>query len=157
MAMITDDSFARAMLQPVLALVVWTHVMWFWMYMTRIPAIQRLQMKLDPFAPRGAQMATLPADVRWKADNYNHLFEQPTIFYATMLSLALLASLSSQASPPVSAAWITGLAWSYVNLRVLHSLHQALWNKIELRFALFFVSSLVLIALSLIALRWVFA
>ena len=34
--------------------------MWFWMYLTRIPAMQRAKMRLDPNAPRGAQMATLP-------------------------------------------------------------------------------------------------
>ena len=39
------------------------------------------------------------------------------------------------------------LAWAYVALRVVHSLHQALWNKIEIRFVLFLLSSLVLVAL----------
>ena len=69
-----------ALLRPVVALVAWTFVMWTWMYATRIPAILRMRMKMDPTAPRGEQMATLPAEVRWKADNYNHLFEQPTLF-----------------------------------------------------------------------------
>ena len=64
--------------------------MWAWMYVTRIPAIRRARMKLDPSAPRGEQMATLPPEVRWKADNYNHLFEQPTLFYAVGLALALV-------------------------------------------------------------------
>jgi hypothetical protein len=62
-------------------------------------------MVLDPQAPRGAQMATLPARVRWKADNYNHLLEQPVLFYATALSLALLGDHS------VASLW---LAWAYV-------------------------------------------
>lgn len=128
----------RALLLPVLALVLWTFVMWSWMYATRIPAIMKSRMRLDPMAPRGEQMATLPAQVRWKADNYNHLFEQPTIFYATAIALALIPHTSTDVT----------LAWAYVALRVVHSLVQALVNIIELRFALFMISSLVLLALA---------
>ena len=131
-------STSQPMLAPVIALVVWTAVMWGWMYATRIPAILRLRMRLDGNLPRGEQMATLPPRVRWKADNYNHLFEQPILFYAVGLSLALLGD--------TSAASIA-LAWSYVALRVVHSLWQALVNHIPVRFALFALSSLVLFAL----------
>jgi hypothetical protein len=123
-------------LQPVVALAAWTMVMWVWMYATRIPAIVKVGMKLDPEAPKGEQMATLPARVRWKADNYNHLMEQPTVFYAVAIVLALSAP-----DPKVAAA----LAWAYVGLRVVHSFVQALVNKIEVRFAVFVLSSLVLV------------
>ena len=127
------------LLRPVVALVAWTFVMWGWMYVTRIPAIRRSGMKLDPTAPRGEQMASLPAQVRWKADNYNHLMEQPTLFYAVAIVLALVSK-----RPELDAT----IAWSYVGLRVLHSFVQAVINKIELRFALFMVSSLVLLVLT---------
>ncbi|WP_366524587.1 MAPEG family protein [Nannocystis sp.] len=73
--------------------------------------------------------------MRWKADNYNHLFEQPTLFYAVAIVLALVTR---------DAGTDAMLAWTYVAVRVLHSLVQATINKIEVRFALFFVSSLVL-------------
>ena len=132
---------------PVIALAVWTHVIWAWMYATRIPAIRRARLVLDPLAPRGAQMATLPPQVRWKADNYNHLMEQPTVFYAVALSLAVLGA---------GAGTNATLAWVYVALRVVHSLIQATWNKIEVRFAVFVVSSLVLIALTVNAVQLVF-
>ncbi len=132
---------------PVVALVAWSMVIWAWMYVTRIPAIRRARMKLDPTAPRGEQMSTLPADVRWKADNYNHLMEQPTLFYAVALSLALLGR---------GGGADLALAWTYVGLRVVHSLVQATWNKIEVRFALFFLSSLALIALVVDACRAAF-
>ena len=128
------------MLAPAMALVLWTFVMWFWMYFTRIPAIRAAKMRLDPNAPRGEQMATLPPSVRWKADNYNHLFEQPTIFYPTVLVLAFIGD---------SSASSLALAWGYVGLRVVHSLFQAMVNKIEIRFLLFSISSLVLLALAL--------
>jgi hypothetical protein len=135
------------MLAPVVALAAWTAVIWGWMYATRIPAIVAMRLRLDPQAPRGEQMATLPARVRWKADNYNHLMEQPTQFYAVALALALLGD----ASP-----WSLGLAWAYVGLRVVHSLWQVLVNQIQLRFALFSLSSLVLFALVVRALLRVF-
>jgi hypothetical protein len=125
---------------PVVALAAWTHVMWFWMYATRIPAIFAAKMKLDPNLPKGQLMATLPPRVRWKADNYNHLFEQPTVFYAVALALAVLGQGSG-----INAT----LAWAYVALRVAHSLLQALWNNINARFALFATSSLVLMVLTL--------
>jgi hypothetical protein len=125
-------------LAPVVALVAWSMVMWLWMYVTRIPAIQRAKMRLDPQAPRGEQMNTLPAVVRWKADNYNHLMEQPTIFYAIALALALMGA--------GSGINLT-LAWAYVGIRVVHSFVQATWNKIEVRFSLFALSSLALIGL----------
>lgn len=130
------------MLAPVIALVLWSFVMWAWMYATRIPAMVRAKMRLDPEAPRGQQMATLPARVRWKADNYNHLMEQPTLFYAVTLTLALLGK---------GAGLELTLAWAYVGLRVAHSLLQALVNKIEVRFALFASSSLVLLAMTVLA------
>lgn len=125
-------------LAPVVALLLLTSVVWAWMYITRIPAIQKAGMKMDPYLPKGQQMSELPARVRWKADNYNHLLEQPTMFYAVALTLALLG-----AGDGLNAT----LAWTYVGLRVIHTLQQTLWNKIEVRFALFFLSSLVLIAL----------
>jgi hypothetical protein len=128
-----------ALVAPVIALVSWTAVIWSWMYATRIPAIVRARMRLDRMAPRGEQMATLPPRVRWKADNYNHLMEQPQVFYATALGLAVLGDDSM-----VSVV----LAWLYVALRVVHSLVQTLVNIIPLRFAVFSASALVLYALA---------
>lgn len=125
-------------LGPVTALLLWTCVIWAWMYITRIPAIQKMGMKMDPNLPNGQQMGELPARVRWKADNYNHLLEQPTLFYAVALTLALLGA---------GEGMNVTLAWCYVGMRVVHTLQQTLWNKIEVRFALFFLSSLILIAL----------
>jgi hypothetical protein len=129
---------STAILAPVTALLILSCIMWAWMYITRIPAVRRAGMKLDSELPKGVQMAELPARVRWKADNYNHLLEQPTLFYAVAFTLALLGA---------GEGLNLTLAWAYVVLRVAHSLHQALWNKIEIRFVLFLLSSLVLVAL----------
>lgn len=129
---------STALLAPVIALVLWTHVMWLWMYATRIPAIQKQQLTLDPGVPPKELMNQLPAPVRWKADNYNHLFEAPTLFYATVIVLALLNDTTQ------TSLW---LAWGYVALRVVHSIWQSLLNIIEVRFTLFLTSSIVLIVL----------
>ena len=122
-------------LQPVVALLVWTFVMWAWMYATRIPAISQLKIELDPNVPPRDLMNKLPPSVRWKADNYNHLMEAPTLFYAVALTLAVAGAGNGGAAT---------LAWIYVALRVLHSLVQALANHIPTRFTLFFLSSVVL-------------
>jgi len=145
--MLVKMQMAHAMLEPVIALVLWTFVMWGWMYATRIPAIVAARMKMDPNKPRGEQMNQLPASVRWKADNYNHLFEMPTLFYAVALALAI-AGDSSKLS--------LGLAWAYVAARVVHSVWQATVNVIEVRFALFSLSSLLLAALSVRAALLIF-
>jgi hypothetical protein len=134
-------------LQPVIALVLWSLIMWAWLYATRIPAVNRLKVPLDPNASKAEFDAALPPPVRWKADNYNHLMEQPTIFYATALALAV-------AGQGVGLnAW---LAWAYVALRVIHSLVQSTSNVIMLRFSIFMLSSLVLLALAIRAAMAVF-
>ena len=129
---------SMTILQPVVALLIWSSIMWVWMYWTRIPAMLKAEMKPDPTLPSGVQMATLPARVRWKADNFNHLMEQPTLFYA----VAFVHALSGTGDG--LNLW---LAWTYVAIRIVHSLFQALVNKIEVRFVIFILASLVLITL----------
>ncbi|MEP2736807.1 MAG: MAPEG family protein [Erythrobacter sp.] len=125
-------------LQPIVALAIWTMIMWAWMYATRIPAMNKAEMTPDDAAKTGALDQILPANVQSKAHNYNHLHEQPTVFYAVALVLALVGQ-----GDGLNAL----LAWIYVGLRVAHSLVQATANKVMVRFVLFALSSLVLIAL----------
>ncbi|KRB85404.1 hypothetical protein ASE00_00965 [Sphingomonas sp. Root710] len=126
-------------LSAVIALVLWTFVMWFWLYATRIPAIVKGKIKFDPYRPVSEFLDKIPPSARWKADNYNHLHEQPTVFYAVAIMLALLG-----AGGGLNAT----LAWVYVGLRVMHSLVQALVNKVEVRFAVFVAASIVLMILA---------
>ncbi len=127
-------------LAPLLALVLWSFVMWAWLYATRIPAITKLKIVYDPQRPKSEFMAKLPAEVRWKADNYNNLMEQPTLFYAVALTLALVGG-----GDGLNAV----LAWAYVGLRIVHSLIQATVNLIMPRFTVFMLGSIVLLALSI--------
>ncbi|MGO9950362.1 MAG: MAPEG family protein [Steroidobacteraceae bacterium] len=135
------------LLAPIMALVLWTFVMCAWLYATRIPAISRLKISLDPQRPADEFHKQLPAHVRWKADNYNHLLEQPTLFYAVTLTLALLGK---------DQGFNICLAWLYVGLRVVHSLVQATINIILLRFAIFMTATLVLLLMSVRAALIVF-
>jgi hypothetical protein len=125
------------MITPVLALIGWTFVMWFWMYATRIPAMQKANVDMAELTRTGKKL-DLPAEVARVADNYNHLHEQPTIFYA----LALATQVAG-AADGVNVA----LAWTYVGLRVAHSLVQATVNVIPVRFTIFSLASFVLMAL----------
>lgn len=127
-------------LQPVAALVLWSLVMWAWLYATRIPAVTRAKVEMSPGMTKAEFDAHLPAHVRWKADNYNHLMEQPTLFYAVALALAFAGAGSGLNA---------GLAWGYVALRVVHSLVQALTNVIMVRFSVLMLASVVLLALAL--------
>ena len=129
----------QAILQPVITLVLWSMVMWAWLYATRIPAMMQARTRLDPTQPRDVMLGGLPPRVRWKADNYNHLMEQPTLVYATALTLALMGQGDGL------NLW---LAWTYVALRVVHSLIQALVNVILWRFAVFMAASSVLVVLA---------
>jgi hypothetical protein len=135
-----EKTLHSPILAPLIALVLWTFVMWGWMYVTRIPAITRYKIALDPQRTKEEFNAQIPPHVRWKADNYNHLMEQPTLFYAAALALALLDAGGGLNSV---------LAWAYVVLRIAHSLVQAIVNMIILRFAIFMAASLVLLLLTL--------
>lgn len=128
-------------LQPVIALTIWTMVMWAWMYATRIPAMSKAP-DLDAKSKVGGTGkdldGVLPDRIQWKAHNYNNLHEQPTVFYAVAIVLAIIGQ-----GDGMNAL----LAWIYVGLRVMHSLVQVTANRVLVRFVLFALSSLVLIAL----------
>lgn len=128
----------ETILTPVLAMIVWTFVMWLWMYATRIPAMQKAGINPSKMKLK-SEMDVLPIEVRRIADNYNHLHEQPTVFYALVVYCHLVGLVDPM---------MIGLAWGYVALRVLHSLIQALWNFIPVRFLVFISSSIVLIVMS---------
>jgi hypothetical protein len=126
-----------SLIPPVLALIAWTFVMWAWLYATRIPALRAAKTDLVAVSRTGAKL-DLPPEVTRVADNYNHLHEQPTIFYA----LALAAEIGNVVD------WFSmALGWAYVILRVIHSFVQATRNVIVVRFSVFVAASLVLLLL----------
>jgi hypothetical protein len=121
------------MLTPVLALIAWTFVIWFWLYATRIPAMRAAG--LDPArVKRKGDLDPLPVSVQQIADNYNHLHEQPTVFYSHLVGVA----------DPLNI----GLAWGYVGVRIAHSLIQCTSNFVPVRFSVFVVASLLLMIIT---------
>ena len=130
------------MLAPVLALIIWTLLVWVLLYVRRIPAMQKAGMDPEEAKFPGTYGDRLPEKARAAADNYNHLLEQPTIFYALMFYLYL----TGETTP-----WVIYLGWAYVVLRVLHTLVQTSVGKVMIRFALFALSTLCLFGLAAIA------
>lgn len=129
-------------LAPVVALVSWSLVMMFWMYFTRFPAMKRkgIALKGRVGTRPGALDGVVEDHVQWKAHNYNHLMEQPTLFYAICLTLALMG---------MGYGFNLYLAWGYVALRIAHSLVHAVTNVVRTRFLLFTAASLCLVGLTL--------
>jgi hypothetical protein len=126
------------MLTPMLTLITWTFVIWLWMYATRIPAMQKAG--IDPGKiKQKAELDVLPVAVKQVADNYNHLHEQPVIFYA-LVTYCQLTGLGDRTN--------TMLAWTYVGLRVVHSLIQCTINYVPARFTVFTLASLTLFAIT---------
>jgi hypothetical protein len=129
--------YASPLLGPVVALVAWSLLMMIWMIIAR--GIQ-LRGRDLPVGARGADLEReQPGKANWPSHNYNHLLEQPTIFYAIVFALVFMG---------FDASINVWLAWGYVGFRILHSLVQATVNVVKLRFLLFLLSSLCLIALT---------
>ncbi|MBU0554661.1 MAG: MAPEG family protein [Alphaproteobacteria bacterium] len=129
------------LLVPVFALVLWSLVMLFWMVALRLPALAKL--KIPPEQARGGRGQDLdrllPREINWPAHNYVHLMEQPTIFYAAVVGLALLGQ---------GTMLNVALAWGYVAIRIVHSIWQAKVNTIPVRVSLFFLSTILLAVLA---------
>ena len=137
-------------LKPVAVLIAWSLVMLVWMVVARLPAMKKAGIDINKAVggrPGGLD-GVVDEKAQWPAHNYIHLMEQPTLFYAVALLLAV-AGMGNGLN--------TTLAWAYVGLRIAHSLLQATVNIIRFRFLLFALSSLCLMALSLHALIGVFA
>jgi hypothetical protein len=128
-------------LGPVVALVAWTLIVMLWMVATRLPAMKKAGISLDGLVgSRGANLeGKVPDEVVWKGHNYIHLMEQPTLFYAIALTLALMG---------MGGGINYWLAWGYVGLRVIHSIVQCTVNVVKYRFLVFGLASLCLLGLT---------
>ena len=134
------------MLAPAAALVLWSLIMLVWAAVTRFPAMAKAGITAGNAQPggRGQDLdGVLPASVQWKAHNYMHLMEQPTIFYPAVIIIALMGADASDVA----------FAWGYVAIRIVHSLWQSLVNRLPVRIALFAVSTICLLLLAVRALQ----
>ena len=129
-------------LEPVVALVAWSLIMMVWMVAVRFAEFKRLGINFSNIPPgsRGVDLeGRADPRVQWKSHNYNHLMEQPTLFYAIALTLALM---------DMGDGINYLLAWGYVGFRVLHSIVQATVNKLTIRTPLFVLASLCLLGMT---------
>src|SRR6185295_9650063 len=127
---------------PIVALVAWTMVVMAWMAVTRFATFKKMGVSLGSIPPgsRGANLeGKAPDEVMWKSHNYTHLMEQPTIFYAIALTLALM---------DMGHGINYWLAWGYVGLRIIHSLIQCTVNVVRYRLAVFALASFCLLGLT---------
>jgi len=132
---------ASPLLGPIVALVAWSLFMQVWLYVSRFAAMKRagISLKGRRGSRGGALEGVIPDEANWKAHNYAHLMEQPTIFYAIVIALVLMR---------FDAAINVYLAWAYVGLRIVHSLIQATVNVVTYRFIVFTLASLCLLGLT---------
>jgi len=131
--------YHHGLIAPVIALVCWTLAVMIWLGYERVRNINRL--RLSPDAGKFARdlNALMPDRAKQVSDNYMHLMEQPTLFYAVCFSLQFLG----QGEHPVNI----GFAWGYVSIRVLHTLVHSTFNDVRIRFFLFLLSSVFLVVL----------
>ena len=130
-------------LAPVVALVIWSLIVMFWMVIARAGEFKRLGINFDNIPPgsRGVDLeGRAEPKAQWKSHNYTHLVEQPTLFYATALALALM---------DFGGGLNLWLAWGYVGFRVLHSIVQATVNIVKWRLLLFVLATLCLLGMAI--------
>ena len=137
------ESLNGAALLPVLAMITWTLIVWFWVLLTRIPAMQKAKIHPQQGQDTRHLRSLLPEKTVWISDNYNHLHEQPLLFYAVTVILSLTGGTTH-------LTW--GLAWAYVVVRVVHSIWQSTVNSVPVRFGLFLLGSIILTILAVMAL-----
>ena len=125
-------------LLPMLAMIILTAAVSMLLLATRLPLIIRhfghLQgaMHSDELRPK------LSPRMRFITDNYNHLFEQPVLFYALVVYLHL--------SETIDELQIQ-MAWLYVASRAIHSLIHLTNNNVSARALAFVISMIILIVM----------
>ncbi len=136
-------NFAPILL-PVFVLVVWTIIMLGWMAAVRLPYIASQMGSSDAWGPDTGQRtsdlgAMMPKEIQWKADNYNHLLEQPTAFYAVAVGSAMIG---------LGDGLNLYLAWAYVASRIVHSVVHSTVNNVPLRFGIFLIGTICLLVMA---------
>jgi hypothetical protein len=129
----------KNILEPVLAMFVLHAVVWIWMTITRGIAMSQAGINLEQ-ARHTADLQQLTDPSRQVADNYNHLFELPTVFYALVFYIWAMGHVD-----PIHVA----CAWSFFGSRVIHSIVQGTVNRVALRFPIFAFGWVVIVLMIL--------
>ena len=127
----------NAIFLPFLVLMSLTIVVWFVMYARRIPLSIRSGLHPNKLTPQELARISPPA-VSNPSDNLKNLFELPVIFYALTLYLYVVGEVD---------ALYLALAWTFVGLRIAHSIVHCTFNTVLVRFGIYVLSALVLWAM----------
>ena len=136
---------AGAILLPVFIVAALTVVMLVLMVSTRVPVMMAAGIGAQEAQRTADLVGRVPERVQFIVDNYNHLFEQPTVFYAVAISIAVLGHTD---------AFHVQCAWGFAICRILHSIVQVTANIVMVRFTLFMCGW---IAVAIMAVREILA
>jgi hypothetical protein len=125
---------AEAIFGPVSVLALWTAGVLMMTGFTRVRAVRAGRLPARAF--RLGESAEVPDEIAVVNRNYMNLLELPVLFYVLCLSLYVTHRVG-----PVAV----GLAWTYVGLRIVHSLIHLTTNRVIHRFYVFALSNVVLL------------
>lgn len=141
------DASGLSIIHAILAMGLLTFVMMVCMSVTRVITMRRIGLVFQDAAHTEEFRPRLPSTIRRISDNYNHLTEAPTVFYAVSIAI-ILAGVAD----PIHAI----CAWLFFGLRALHSLVQATFNSVRVRanlYVLSWIALAVMIVRALLAAR----
>lgn len=122
-------------LNPLVAMMVLTFVVWVFMYARRLGYMVRHGIDPQEVDTPQKMALRLPESVEASSNNLKNLFELPVLFYVVCLTLLHLGWVSPT---DVTAAWL------FVGLRAAHSVVHCTVNIVKVRFVFYLLSSLVL-------------
>jgi len=126
---------SQVILQPMLAMMVLTAIVWFVLYARRLPAMRKVGVSSQEYTTPDKGAALLPESVSYPAHNFRNLFELPVLFYA--LCLYLFVTGTAQNVDVVAA-------WAFVGFRALHSLIHSTVNIVIARFLAYLAATIAL-------------
>ena len=125
-------------LYPMLGMITLSGLMTLVLLFSRAPSIIKFWGNLQAAKHSDELRPNLPDRMRYITDNYNHLFEQPALFYAVVIYIYLVNHADELHAQ---------LAWGYVGLRVVHSIIHLSTNNVSWRALIFVLASLCLVAM----------
>lgn len=121
--------------QPVLALMLLTCLVWCYMYFLRLRYVISNKIDAQELETPEQGNSLLPNHVNKPSNNFKNLFEAPIIFYVICISSILINQVDSV---------LIYLAWGFVMGRVVHSVFHCFSNSVIARFYAYFLSSIIL-------------
>ena len=126
----------EAIFAPVSVLALWTGSVMFWTGFVRIRAVRQGRAPRNAF--RLGETPDVPADVTVANRNLMNLLEMPMLFYVACVAFYVTRHVDPK---------LVVLAWTYVALRLAHSLIHLTANRVIYRLIAFALSNVVLLAM----------